>query len=153
MPSSGEISGQLHPNLNSVSCWGSRRDSRATHSEGSVGEDETVAPFVKRSRTETASPSPTDRAASALAVPIADQNELEQVKASLVELQQQMLGFQQHVAASAQQFAVMDHRITQCTTDINQTPTQIQTETSYKFDAIKAMLQQQHKTPPQNPTQ
>ena len=116
-----------------------RRDSRATLCEASVGEDETMAPpSGKRGRTET-----TSQTRTAPATLIADQNECEQVKASLGELQQQMMGFQEHVAASVQPFAVMDQRITQCTTAVNQTLTQIQTETSNKFDAIMAMLQQQ----------
>ena len=86
-------------------------------------------------------------------VPVSDQSEFDQVKASLVELQQQMMGFQQHVAASTQQFAVLDQRITQCTTDVNQSLVQILTETSDKFDAIMAMLQQQQQQPPpHNPT-
>ena len=99
-----------------------------------------MAPSVKRGRTDTISPSPTDTAASAPAAPAADQNEIEQVKASLAELQQQMVGLKQHVTTSAQQFTTMDQWITQCTTEVGQALQRVQSETSYKFDAIMAML-------------
>ena len=47
MPNSGKISGRLHPaTRNSVNRWRNRHDSRATLSELSVGEDETVAPLL-----------------------------------------------------------------------------------------------------------
>ena len=98
-----------------------------------------MAPSVKRGRTDTSSPSPTDRAASAPAAPAADQNEIEQVKASLAELQQQMVGLHQHVTTSAQQFTTVDQRITQCTTEVGQALQRVHSETSYKFDAIMAM--------------
>lgn len=129
-------------------------DSRVTYSEAGTAEDVSMAPSVKRGRTDTVSPSPTDRAASAPAAPAADQNEIEQVKASLAELQQQMVGLQQHVTTSAQQFTTMDQRITQCTTEVGQALQRVQSETSYKFDAIMAMLQQQQspqQSSPQNP--
>ena len=149
---SGSMSGSTA--TDSVSCWGSRRGSRVASNNDGVTEDVSMAPSVKRGRTVTTSPSPTERAVSPSVIPVADQNEFDQVKASLVELQQQMVGFQQHVVASTQQFADLDQRITQCTTDVNLSLAQIQTETSYKFDAIMAMLQQQQEQPPpNNPTQ
>ena len=102
---SGSMSGSTA--TDSVSGWGSRRGSRVASNDAGMTEDVSMAPSVKRGRTHTTSPSPTERAVSPSVVPVADQSEFDQVKASLVELQQQMIGFQQHVAASTQQFAVL----------------------------------------------
>ena len=95
-------------------------NSRVTYSEAGTAEDVSMAHSVKRGRTDTISPSPIDRAASAPAAPAADLNEIEQVKASLAELQQQMVGLQQRVTTSAQQFTTMDQRIAQCATEVGQ---------------------------------
>ena len=59
---SGSMSGSTA--TDSVSCWGSRRGSRVASNNDGVTEDVSMAPSVKRGRTVTTSPSPTERAVS-----------------------------------------------------------------------------------------